>query len=118
MNRKDKVSNSEPGLLLNPGRYFSEMVQDGCSKRNIKTYPAVQNYLVSVLEYYLDAKNLNADSSTLAEMYLQANNLEGSERQGLLKRLGDKTLYISGFFADSLSRKLVDVDYYADRSRG
>jgi hypothetical protein len=30
----------------------------------------------------------------------------------LLKQLADFALYISGFFQDSLSGKLVDVDYY------
>jgi hypothetical protein len=32
----------------------------------------------------------------------------------LLKKLGDRSLYISGFFGDSLERKLVDIDYYAE----
>jgi hypothetical protein len=31
-----------------------------------------------------------------------------------LKRLGDGALYVSGFFGDSLQRKVVDVDYYID----
>jgi hypothetical protein len=30
-----------------------------------------------------------------------------------LKKLGDVSLYVAGFFGDSLSRKLVDTDYYA-----
>ena len=34
------------------------------------------------------------------------------ERIQLLKELGDFSLYISGFFSDSLNRKLVDIDYY------
>jgi len=29
-----------------------------------------------------------------------------------LKQIGDISLFVSGFFADSLTRKLVDVDYY------
>jgi hypothetical protein len=31
-----------------------------------------------------------------------------------LKEVGDTTLYVAGFFADSLQRKLVGVDYYMD----
>ena len=34
------------------------------------------------------------------------------ERVRQLKDVGDTSLYVSGFFADSLQRKLVDVDYY------
>ena len=110
-------------LYLSPRDYFIEVVDEGLSKRNLKTYPAASLYLVSLLEHYLDAKNLfesevdetgHRKPSTLAEMYLQANNAEPAERRELLKKLGDKSLYISGFFGDSLKKKLVDIDYYAD----
>ena len=43
-----------------------------------------------------------------------AQNSEPIVRFELLKKLGDRSLYISGFFADSLQRKVVDVDYYAE----
>ena len=36
----------------------------------------------------------------------------GSEQRDGLRRVGDLSLYISGFFSDSLNRRLVDVDYY------
>ena len=122
MNVKTKAENHS-GLLLSPRQYFVEMVESGFSKRNVKSLPAVQNYLVELLEFYLDAKNLfeeeidevgNKKPSTLAEMYLVASGSNGSEKHDLLKKLGDKTLYISGFFGDSLNRKLVDIEYYAE----
>jgi hypothetical protein len=34
------------------------------------------------------------------------------ERVRTLKHVGDTSLYVAGFFAESLSRSLVDVDYY------
>ncbi len=110
--------------LVTPKDFFSEMVSTAISKRNLKVYPAVQDYLVSLLEHYLDAKNLfdsemteeglKKTPDTLAEMYLRASNSEHTTRVALLKKLGDRSLYISGFFADSLQRKIVDVDYYAE----
>ena len=36
----------------------------------------------------------------------------GSRQRTSLKEIGDVALFVSGFFADSLNRKLVDVDYY------
>ena len=36
----------------------------------------------------------------------------GMRQRANLKQIGDFSLFISGFFADSLHRKLVDVDYY------
>ncbi|HWU44788.1 MAG TPA: hypothetical protein VN132_15155, partial [Bdellovibrio sp.] len=51
---------------------------------------------------------------TLAEMFLTAQNAESPIKVELLRKLGDRTLYISGFFGDSLQRKIVDIDYYAE----
>ena len=46
-------------------------------------------------------------------MYLKAGQAVPKVRVDLLKRLGDTSLYISGFFGDSLKKKIVDIDYYA-----
>jgi hypothetical protein len=100
-------------FLSSPREYFQEVVGDGLVKRNIKESPAVHEYLVGLLEHYLDARNLFQQPDTLAETFLIASNSNPTEKVDLLKKLGDKSLYISGFFGDSLSRKLVDIDYYA-----
>jgi hypothetical protein len=50
----------------------------------------------------------------LAIMYRDALESRTEEvRRHNLQRLGDIALFISGFFSESLSRKAVDVDYYA-----
>ena len=36
----------------------------------------------------------------------------GVQQRISLKEIGDLSLFISGFFSDSLNRKLVDIDYY------
>jgi hypothetical protein len=100
-------------ILETPHEYFSEVVEAGFSKRNIKAAPAVQMYMVRLLEHYLDARNLFTQPDTLAETFLMASTSQTPEKIDLLKKLGDKSLYISGFFGDSLSRKIVDLDYYA-----
>ena len=109
------------GFLLNPSEVFSELVQEGLARRKVKAPPPVERYLVGLLEHYLFSNNLFVDSkteqgqsgpTTLAEMYLLAHQKENFEKQDLLRRTGDRALYISGFFGDSLSRKIVDVDYY------
>ena len=123
MSEKDKSLEVKPNLLVSSREFFFEMVESGLSKRNVRTPPAVQSYLVNLLEYYLDARNLfdeptdevgNRRPTTLAEMFLTAANSQATEKQDLLKKLGDRSLYISGFFGDSLSRKLIDIDYYAE----
>ncbi|MEZ0390819.1 MAG: hypothetical protein ACAH59_01295 [Pseudobdellovibrionaceae bacterium] len=113
MAEKAKLKESSTVFLATPREYFSEVVEAGLAKRNIRESPAVRDYLIGLLEHYLDAKNLYGKPDTLAEAFLIASNSQLSEKVDLLKKLGDKSLYISGFFGDSLSRKLVDVDYYA-----
>ena len=108
-------------LFITPNEYFKSIVADALSARKVESFPMAQMYIVNILEFYLDAKNLfEEDSSgkrkneTLAEMYLTANQLPATQKTGLLKKCADRSLYISGFFGDSLNRKLVDIDYYAD----
>lgn len=113
MSERAKSTAVSTVLLSSPREYFCEVVEAGFAKRNIKATSGVQDYIVNLLEYYLDARNLFQKPDTLAETYLLATNSQFPEKVDLLKRLGDKSLYISGFFGDSLSRKLVDLDYYA-----
>ena len=111
------------GIVLSSKDFFAQEVESACVKRRIETTPRVKSYLVSLLEFYLDARNLHEDErdeagnkkpTTLAEMFLLAQSSEPSTRFELLKKLGDKSLYVSGFFAESFSRKIIDVDYYVE----
>lgn len=110
-------------LFLSPRQHFGELVEAGFSRMKIQTYPAVQTYLVDLLEFYLDTRNLFPEDKnesgqpklhTLAEAWLQVDSLSPNERIESLKQMGDRALYVSGFFSESLQRKTVDVDYYAD----
>lgn len=115
---------SGPDLLTSSRDYFVEVVDEAFSKRQLKVPVVSQKYLVDLLEHYLFTQNLFDPPSTaesgrrrdpmLAEMLLQAGQSPDSERQDILKKLADRSLYISGFFGDSLERSLVDVDYYAE----
>lgn len=121
---RDKTSNTAVELFISPQGYFQELVQKGLSQRKVVAYPHVESYLVHLLQHYLDARNLfeepytnesgQRSPQTLAESYLIAQNAEPITRAEMLRKLGDRTLYISGFFGDSLSRKVVDIDYYAE----
>src|SRR6476660_615310 len=42
----------------------------------------------------------------------RALQAEGSAQREALRRVGDHSLFLVGFFSDSLSNRLVDVDYY------
>ena len=53
-----------------------------------------------------------ADDEPLGVRLAKALQAAGSQQRDGLRQVGDHSLFISGFFADSLNRSLVDVDYY------
>ncbi len=110
-------------LLSSTKEFFSVAVDEALKERGLKTFPYARDYLVSLLDRHLDVTTLYDDvdergrkvRESFAEMYLKAAQIEiASERIEMFQRLGDRSLYISGFFADSLSRKLVSLSYCAD----
>ena len=52
------------------------------------------------------------DDEPLALKLAARGRTRPDERVRQLRDVGDTSLYVSGFFAESLQRKLVDVDYY------
>jgi len=100
-------------------QFFSEAVQSAVANQQVRARGETLCYIVNLLTAYIRADQLfEADAEglslkPLALMYAQA--LEAptmSDRDSSLKRLGDVALFISGLFSTSLSRSLVDVDYY------
>jgi hypothetical protein len=99
--------------------WFREMVSDVLTHRRLKVHEVTEFYLVNLLTSFLEKERLfveNADGTVDAEplalILLKALETDRRARTAHLRRLGDTALFVSGFFGDSLSRSLVDVDYY------
>lgn len=116
-------SNQAPTLVIeSPREFFVDRVEQALERLKFQPLPQSRHYLVNLLQHFMFSSNLfptdeesgRARRQTLAEMYLLAQNSPTPVRLDLLKRLGDSSLYISGFFGDSLTRKIVDIDYYVD----
>jgi hypothetical protein len=99
--------------------YFSEAVRSAIYSRRAPVSGETAVYLSNLLTGFLNSENLydatpdGVSLRPLALLYgdaVQATRTE--DRIRALQRLGDVALFISGLFADSLSRSLVDVDYY------
>lgn len=114
-------------LIQSGSDFFEDLVITSLHSRDIAVSVSVIKYLSNMLSFYVDAKNLHEpefDESgkknprTLAELWLTAQTSEPFTQRELLRKLGDRTLYISGFFAESLNRSLVDVDYYCSMGSG
>ncbi len=100
--------------------YFRDMLASALAHQNVQVAQTTEFYLVNLLAEFLDTKNLFHDDPAgaglsdepLAFMLKRAQEEHGFERIRALKHLGDTSLYISGFWGDSLDGKLVDIDYY------
>jgi hypothetical protein len=111
--------NSGNIIFVNPSEYFHGAVSGAVASLRAEVSEHAQIYLAQLLGKFMSTENLypvEADgkaSETLAEQLGHALAEEqAAARAQRLKQLGDFSLYISGFFTHSLTRKLVDVDYY------
>jgi hypothetical protein len=95
--------------------FFRDLVSDALAHRGTKVQEATEFYLVNLLAQYLERERLFAGGKSPEPLALILKHaLEGDHqaRWRNLKKLGDTSLFVSGFFGDSLARSLVDVDYY------
>ena len=104
---------------MNVTEYFRDSVGTALAHQQVEASEETVFYVVNLLSHFTRADRLFTHSEDgihlqpLALMYVQAVDANTMvERQNALRRLGDVALIISGLFAGSLSRKLVDIDYY------
>ena len=95
--------------------YFKELVDGALTHQGLATQELTAFYVVQLLTSFLQrpAAGSEEDDAPLAFRLAQALETGGMRQRASLKHIGDVSLFVSGFFSDSLNRKLVDVDYYA-----
>ncbi|MBK9031400.1 MAG: hypothetical protein IPL61_08690 [Myxococcales bacterium] len=95
--------------------YFYEVLAESLEAVRCKATEPAGWYLVSLMGEFTRAR---LPDTPLALRLAEASVASPAERVRTLKEVGDTSLYVAGFFAESLSRKLVDVDYYVGLGRG
>jgi hypothetical protein len=90
--------------------YFKELVDAALARQRMAAGELTAFYVVHLLAEFL--RRPADDAEPLALKLARAFDSGGEQQRATLKEVGDISLFISGFFADSLQRKLVDVDYY------
>src|SRR4051812_11735070 len=98
-----------------PVEYFKELVDQALARQHIEAGQLTAYYLVNLLCQYVrpDARaGTGLEEEPLAIQLARALQTGGSEQRLRLRSLGDFSLFMSGFFSDSLRRRTVDVDYY------
>ncbi len=108
--------------VVQPQEYFRELVTAALGHQKVRTLPEAEFYLVNLLHQFMTTDHLyprdgegNSQEEPLALMMKDALDQPSSEVQRILfRQAGDVSLYVAGFFQESLIRKHVDVDYYID----
>jgi hypothetical protein len=91
--------------------YFKELVEGALAHQRITAGELTSFYVVNLLTGFLQ-RPADEDDAPLAFRLAEALDTAGMRQRTSLKQIGDLSLFMSGFFADSFQRKLVDVDYY------
>ena len=103
------------GLVRNetPTEYFKELVESALSHQRVEAGAMTSFYLVNLLAGFVQPNRAEIDQDEpLGVRFVKALQAGGSTQRHGLRRVGDLSLFISGYFSDSLNRSLVDVDYY------
>jgi hypothetical protein len=89
--------------------FFHEVVTDALQAVRLEATEPTEWYLVALLGEFTRAR---ISDESLAVKLVGSEHAEPGARVKTLKEVGDTSLYVAGFFAESLHRRLVDVDYY------
>lgn len=92
--------------------YFKELVDEALQHQRIAAQELTAFYVVQLLAGNLQRPAEGDGDEPLALRLARALEGGGIHQRVTLRQIGDMSLFISGFFSDSLRRKLVDVDYY------
>jgi hypothetical protein len=91
--------------------FFRGEVDRAFRDRGLTPGTMTEHYLVHLLAAYAAQP---IEERPLALKMLEAVEAAPRERRTQLREIGDTSLYVSGFWTESLDNKLVDVDYYID----
>ncbi len=92
--------------------FFKELVEGALAHQGLAANELTAFYVVQLLASFIERPRGDDTNAPLAVRLACALESGGAAQRSSLKQIGDCSLFISGFFSDSLNHKLVDVDYY------
>lgn len=97
-----------------PTEYFRELVESAMQNQHVSAHELTSFYVVNLLAgfVHLDRSPAAGEDEALGIRLARAMQAAGIAQRDGLRKVGDLSLFISGFFSDSLNRSLVDIDYY------
>jgi hypothetical protein len=105
--------------VRNLREFFRDSVRAALERQHVAIEDHTEHYVVNLLTMFARSEALfepSPDGPKLKPLALMLADAGAAptraERLRTLQRLGDVSLFISGFFAQSFARRLVDVDYH------
>ena len=99
-----------------PAEFFKGHIESALARQHLRARGLTSNYLVDLLCRFTRPDTripFNDDrDEPLALRLGRALEAGGMEQRVRLRNLGDFSLFMSGFYSDSLRRRAVDIDYY------
>ena len=105
--------------VTNLREFFHDSVQTALRKQRVDVDDHTEHYVVNILTMFARSEELYVATpegvrlKPLAHMLADAAEASSpQQRDETLRRLGDVSLFVAGFFAQSFARKLIDIDYH------
>jgi hypothetical protein len=105
--------------VANLREFFKDELHGALEKRHLAVEDQTEHYVVNLLTLFSRSEELYDSTpegtrlKPLVVMLAEALEAPSSgDRNRGLQRLGDVSLFVAGFFAQSFARKLIDIDYH------
>ena len=112
-----RASRVEPIASLQ--EFFKDSIAQAMERQGLEADDHTSYYVVNLLTLFARSDALYERTQhgigikPLATMLAEATEAGSAElRNVTLQRVGDVSLFVAGFFAESLAKRLVDLDYY------
>jgi hypothetical protein len=105
---------------MSPSEFFHSKITEASRHLKVDLEEHVEFYLVNLLTRFVASSTVAGDgedfddmlSTPLAFMLRRAIEAPSDKQPHLYRRLGDASLYVSGFFQDYFNKKTFDINYY------
>ena len=107
-------------MLLVKKHSFKEFLYKELDLAEASLSLSVKIYLVDLLCFYISSDQFfekkegqtKSYEGTLVDLYSKSQNSNTQEKLYFFKKMGDFSLYLSGFFRSAIKRKLIHISYY------
>jgi len=115
----DTHSSTRVQPVANLKEYFKDALHGALASQQLAVEDQTEHYVVNLLTLFSRSEALfdrTPEGSRLKPLVVMLSEAleapSADDRNRNLQRLGDVSLFIAGFFAQSFARRLIDIDYH------